>query len=291
MERQTPHPTQQLSLPGDVYRIQRRPGTAQLILNDNYQGLRVFDPWSASNNIQAAFPDGYDSTGIVHVWCFRADGQAALVLNAESHIAAWMPLSLTDPHAGQAFMFPAAYNPLHVRCLWEDDTLLITDKSQSFLRLVWSDGQPTLIPSTSLDVRIQEPIWRRALDRLPQACTILRQEADTQRMLYYEYTEQLARIGIISWRNQSEDWSIPAPDTVFRLASSSQSLFVLQESEVQQWNRDGALEAIYAAPTGYRCFDLDTLATHNNTVTLAVLCTPESGSMVDQLLLYTLEDE
>lgn len=282
----SPNYTQLLA--GDIYRMQRRPGTGQLVVNDDYRGLRVIDPWLASDPIYLPFPTDYDSAGIIDIWCFRADGSAALVISSENGAAAW--ISLQEPGQAHALTYPPQRKAVGIRYVW-DDTLLLIDTSGSFLELVWTDGQPSLVPRASIDVRLRHRAWRQALERLPTLCNVLRHEPDRARLLYYDHAAQPERIGVINWHNPSAEWAIVVPASVLRLAANNYTLFVLRDGAVWSWNQCGGSKAVYPVPDGYDCIDLETLpATSRHPSTLAILCTPRDRSANAQLLLYTLAD-
>ena len=44
---------------GDIYKAQRRPGYAQLLINQDYAGISVLDVWNQQISATRAFPQAF----------------------------------------------------------------------------------------------------------------------------------------------------------------------------------------------------------------------------------------
>jgi hypothetical protein len=80
-------PDRSFTIQGEIYMVQRRPMHPHIVVNDNYQGIRVLDPWMGTDAIEVGFTQGYDSYGTIDAWCFRSDGKALLILNEDSRLS------------------------------------------------------------------------------------------------------------------------------------------------------------------------------------------------------------
>jgi hypothetical protein len=284
----TMSPELELPFTSDVYRVQRRPSHRQLIVNDNYQGIAILDPWRNAEPERVRFMPGFAGAEVIDGWCFRADGQAALVLNEEQRTGAWLSLV-----GGPSFDLAAP--PLRVvtdlRYFWErDDFWLSGGKAFAFFHLTWRDERPTFEKASSIEVRKRQTAWRQSLDSLSvESCTVLRVEPDQGRMLFHDAADGSGRIGVVSWRG-GESWSIPFAGEVPALACQGTRLFVLREHETLRISRQGDLEAIYPAPEGFHFVGLDTFpSAPGSPAALALVCSAFKDSAQSLVRVYPLE--
>jgi hypothetical protein len=186
----------------DLYRVQRRPGHPHVIVNDGYRGLRVIEPRAEIDIARVPFPADYGRFGVVGEWCFRADGQQALVLDEDNRLACW--LSLGQDLASFMLEYPPLRGLFDLRYSWEGNALwLKAGKSEGLLQLSWDGNRPALTPVSSIAARTQVPGWRNAVEQLPtQGTNVLRVESDRRRMLYHRYSPDPAMVGIYSWRRK-----------------------------------------------------------------------------------------
>ena len=84
---------QRFTLAGDVYQVQRRPMYSQIVINDDYGGIRILDPWSGADLLRVEFTAEYRTSGIISDWCFSSNGASVLVLNDEPRAGCLMALN------------------------------------------------------------------------------------------------------------------------------------------------------------------------------------------------------
>ncbi len=284
------NPNIRFAITGDIYKVQRRPMHSHIIINNNYQGIKVIDIWNGNNLLQVDFTEGYSDSGIIDDWCFRADGQAILTLNEECRTASL--LSLEIDKSSYSLSCPSVQRVMDLRYLWVGDLFWITGgKSYGFFHLQWHDNMPIFIESSGMQARIAHRDWRRALDKLPvSTCNVLREEPDKSQMLYHDFSEKPGQIGVISWQHEIS-WSAQAPEEVPRLAFDGKHMFILYEYEVHALNEQGQIETVYPAPEGFHYSGLDTVpAQDGNPAALVLICNSLSDSNYNQVLVYQLND-
>ena len=258
----TKQPDLIFSLEGDIYKMQRRPGYAQLLINQNYAGISVLDIWNQQISSTVAFPQAFASTQVIDAWCLRADGQSVILFNQEQRVAVYFSLQSGEP--AYRLDIPAAIdNVQDLRYLWQEDTLLLSGgKTSCIFSLEWPDNQPVFVPKSNLQARISQRDWVRALGLLPiYRCNVLQVQNDTGEMLYYDYrVTGKPVIGVVNWK-LSAHWSVPAPEEVLRLgySASARLLFVMDEYEIRAFDRQGVVQAIYPVADGFHYSGLDTL--------------------------------
>jgi hypothetical protein len=283
------NPAREFTLEGDLYQVQRRPMHPHIVVNDDYRGIRVLDPWSGTDVLRVGFTEEYRASGVISGWCFRSDGASVLVLNEAPRTACWLPL---DP---DGCSFNVACPPLRrvadLRYLWEGDSFWITGgKSHDFYEQRWERGLPNFVASGGLKARIDHPNWRRALECLPlDGCNVERVESDNSQMLYHYFAASPERVGMVAWRS-GVTWSTPAPDEVQRLAFHGDRMFVMRDYEVHALNRQGQVEAVYPASKNFRYCGLDTLPAQDaHPAALVLISSAQHDSHLNQCLVYQLE--
>src|SRR5215510_6945531 len=156
MMKQKVHLARQFTLEGDVYQIQRRPMHPHIVVNNDYRGVRILDPWSRTDVLRADFTDEYRASGVISEWCFRSDGAIVLVLNEEPRKACWVPLA--PEGRTYAVACPPFRRIADLRYLWKGESFWITGgKSHDFYELQWQEGLPVFAASGGLKARIAHP--------------------------------------------------------------------------------------------------------------------------------------
>jgi hypothetical protein len=273
----------------DVYKVQKRPGHCQIVVNNGYQGIKVIDPWSGTEVIEVSFTANYADSRVISEWCFRADGEAILLLNEENRKACWLALD----SSGKLYDLdcPPFKIITDLRYIWEDDLFWITSgKSYKFFQLQWQDGLPMFVESSGIKARIAHRAWRQALDRLPvEGCNVLRVEPDKSQMLYHHFSASPGQVGVVSWSDETI-WSAPAPLEVPRLAFHKAQMFILYEYEVHAINEQGQIEVVYPVPEGFHYSGLDTIpAQDDQSAALVLVCSSLSTPSLNQVLVYRLD--
>jgi hypothetical protein len=252
----TKQPDLIFSLEGDIYKAQRRPGYAQLIINQDYSGISVLDVWNQQISSTVTFPQAFAEAQVIDAWCLRANGKSVVLFNQEQRIAVYFSLDLGE--SAYSLNIPTAVNDFQdLRYLWQGDTLLLSGgKTSRIFSLEWLDNQPVFVQKGNLQTHIAQPGWVRALDQLPTYhCNVLRVQCDTGEMLYHNVTDKPV-VGVVNWKAPSQ-LSMPAPKEVPGVAYAAGHLFVLHEYEIHALDSQGAVQAIYPVANGfhYSCFD------------------------------------
>jgi len=108
-----------LELTGDIYRIQRRPGSrSQLVTNRGEDGLQIIDVHTCDITTIAF------SSGVIDSWCLRADGRVAVVFNDDKRHATWVPLGVGSCRSIEFPPWPITQGMPYD---WRGDTLWLKD--------------------------------------------------------------------------------------------------------------------------------------------------------------------
>ncbi len=278
----------QFILKGDVYRVQRRPLHSHIVINDDYHGIRIIDPWSGADVLRVGFTEEYRTAGgAISGWCLRSDGDTALVLNEEPRMACWLPLK---PEGGSCnVVCPPFQHVANLSYLWETDSFWITDgKSHDFYELQWREGLPIFVANEK--VRIVHPAWSRTLERLPlEGCNVMRVESDKSQILYHCFGDSPRGAGMLNWRS-GVTWFARVMEDVQRLAFHEDRMFVMYDYEVHALNGQGQVETVYPAPNNFRYSGLDTLpAKDMHPAALVLICWSQHDPHLNQCLVYQLE--
>ncbi|HAG81209.1 MAG TPA: hypothetical protein DCL61_08560, partial [Cyanobacteria bacterium UBA12227] len=283
-------PDRSFTIEGEIYRLQRRPMHSHIVVNDNYQGIRVLDPWIGTDVIQVGFTQGYDTYGMIDGWCFRSDGKAVLILNEDSRSACL--LSLKAEGVSYDLKCPPLQQIIDLRYLWENDSLWLTGgKSFAYFNLQWQDGELAFVEKARVNARIANTAWCRALGTIQVLNSqVLRVEPDKAQMLYYDSSKQPETFGVLSWCDEAK-WSVPALEYVPVMAFHKEHMFLMYEHEVHAINQQGMVETIYDVPEGFYCTGVDTLPSQDTySAALVIACTSLSEPKHSQILVYRLDD-
>lgn len=282
-------PARSFVLPGDVYRVQRRPGHPQLVVNDGYEGIAVVDPWDGDVVARVPFSPAFHRAGSVDAWIFRADGDAVLVLNEEDAAACILSLAGGAP---RDLAVPETLALPSLAALWNGDVLWATSgKYMQSFRVETAAANPEFSARSSIAARAAETSWRTALDavRLFQ-CNVLRVEMDLARMVFYNYTAQPPHLGVVDWGTRTVR-AHPCAAQPARAAASERGIVVMGEIVAGLVDADGAMETICEAPEGMRFLDVAVLpADSGRAETLVVLARPENGTLESHFLLFELSE-
>jgi hypothetical protein len=276
------------ALAGDIYRAQRRPGSTQLLINQDYKGIALLDVWKAQIHTTLPFPASFAEAQVIDGWCLRADGGAAAIFNEEQQRAAYLPLETDEP--ASPLPIPETMNTFQdLRYLWEKDDLWLSGgKTSRISTLTWPQGKPIWEAKSNLQARIAHTAWVRTLDLLPTYnSTVLRVQPDTGDILYHTFAEEPV-VGVVNWKGQPQ-WSITAPQEVSGLTLASHHLFVLHEYEIHALNMQGQIQAVYPVTEGFHFSCFDTLPAQEGhpaaLVALASMLADESQNLVHVSIL------
>jgi len=250
---------------GAVSRLQRRPGTAQLVLTDG-ASVRVVEPSGAEVVSVAVAPHRTE----LAAWCLSGDGRCVALFARDGSG------SLIDLVAGTAapLRAPDALPVDNLRPHWpraEELVLCGGTSTSAFYRLnATRDG---FEPLSSLEARKTYRTWTKSLDFLSIAFSrLLRVEPDEHRMIAYDFQTPPGALVILR-DDVVAKTEIPAPRFIPELATDGTRLFALYEHEVHALDATGAVTDVYVAPEGTFLRGLDLLDEH----TLVVAATGADG--------------
>jgi hypothetical protein len=270
-------------LTGDIYIAQRRPGSTQLLINQDYEGIALLDVWNAKIHTTIPFPTTFTQAQVIDGWCLREDGGAVVIFNEEQRLAAYIPLE-TDETTSLLPVPDTMSTFRDLRYLWEKENLwLAGGKTSRISTLTWPQEQPTWVEKSNLQARVAHTEWVRILDLLPTyRCSVLRVQPDTGDMLYHTLAEEPV-VGVVNWKGAPQ-WSVKAPKEVLGLALAADQLFVLQEYEIHALNMRGEIQAVYPVSEGFHYSCFDTLPAQEERpaalVTIASMLADESRNMI-----------
>jgi hypothetical protein len=274
---------------GDVYKVQRRPMHGEIVINDDYRGIRIIDVWSGKDVRRLRFPNRDARPTIITEWCFRSDGEWSLIFSAESAMGWLMSLG---PDRRAWVLDVSGVGSLHdLRYIWHGDSFWMTaGKSQRFFTLEWGDEVRGLVERSSIEVRAKHPGWRRAVDLLPpDRYNVLRVQPDESRLLYHEFAGPQTRVGVVDWQTETKMAVDVETEEVPMMAAYGARIFTLQEDEVQCLNTNGRKERVYPAPDGFYYCGLDTAPPYgDDSAALALVCTAQVDSRHSQMRVYGL---
>jgi len=308
-------PVKHLFLPGELYKVHRRPMQPQIVINDSNQGIKIIDPWREEVKAIIAFTENYISSGTKDQWCFRSDGNAMLVLSGENRTVCWLSLEGGQSYDLKCPPFPRIAD---LRYVWNEDSFLITGgKSSKVYQLEWQEGTPIFVDISSLESRRSQLAWRCTLDKIFLLnSNVLRVESDKHQMLYHNFNEEADQIGIANWRYQivsavvapkpiataegcysfvSREGKAESvntnllPISLIRLASFNKRVFVMYDYEVYFLKENGEIDNTYSAPTNFCYSDLDTIPAQNGYTSALVLGCKSLNGSDSQLLVYQLD--
>ncbi len=283
-------PDRSFTIEGEIYMLQRRPMHPHIVVNDNYQGIRILDPWLGTDVIQVIFTQGYDTYGAKSGWCFRSDGKAVLVLNEVTRNACL--LSLEAEGSSYSLKSPPLRKTTDLRYVWENDSFWLTGgKSFAYFNLQWHDGEPIFVERGGIYARIEHRAWCQALDQIQVLSSqVLRVEPDKAQMIFYDSSKHPETIGVLSWRDKTK-WSVPAVRYVPLMAFHKEYMFLMYEHEVHAINQHGVVVAIYNTPEGFFGCGLDTIPPQDTyPAALVLACSSISEPKHSQILVYRLDD-
>ena len=257
-------PILELDQRSDIYMFQRRPSTGHFVINDEYAGLAILDPWHGAVVERAPFPQDFRGGGVVNGWCLRSDGLAVLVLN-DSEKAACL-LSLGAPVSQSCMEYPEISTAWNIFYSWDEDLWLADAQSKRCFHLKTDGNGAGLVEQPRARVLDRNPLWRLALERIPDEAVIRRIEPDMRRALFYQFHDAEHRVGMIGWQAEDETLvSIRYSESAPRLAVDGQCLVVLREYGIDWLHHDGSVRETVEPPTGYHFFHLNALPARANT--------------------------
>lgn len=285
-------PELEFFLDSDIYRMQRRPLHRQIVVNDDYRGIRAIDLQTGEEVVQSAFSDRYDESGIIHAWCFRADGEAVVVFNEDSRTACWLSLAPSGPVHDVDCSVLQSFTDL--RYFWEGDSFWLTSgKFFGFFKLQWQDeGLLKFVAAEGKEARDAHRAWCRALDRIPlYRCNVERVEPDLAQLLFHDFSEPPGRVGLANWHD-GIDWVATAPAEVLGLAFSTVPkglMFIQYDHKIDAIDRQGQIETSYPVPEGFRYIALDVVPRRaDDPAALVAVCSAQTGPILSRVSVYPL---
>lgn len=248
----------ELELPLDIYLVQRRPGHAQLVVNDGYDGLLVLDPWRQEVLWRCPFPATYPRRGTIDSWCLRADGALAMVFQDDgTGGAALVPL---DGGPAMAASHPSWGDTQAMPYDWRGEDLWLMDPEQFEFGVVRGADLSAFVPQDGHQVLTSNRSWRRALDRMRRAKGFcMRVEPDRGRMLWASPARDGGpAIGMVSWVDEAEV-SVRLDAMPSRVAMASGCFVALYEYEVRVLAVDGTVIARHVPPPMHHFVAVDVL--------------------------------
>jgi hypothetical protein len=271
---------------GSIYRLQRRPGHRDVVVNDGDRGLRVIEPMSGTEIARAAFSTGYGQDRSIAAWCFRADGAMAMSFSASGSGAL---LSFTG-EPSRDLTAPGRLPLDDLRYSWAADQPLFVQNGLEFWVLRFGEASSTFTALPAIQVRVQAPSWRKAIEDVPPLRSrVLRNEPDCSRMLAYVYETPPGELVALSWRPDEQTLRIPVRAYVPDIAYHDRRMFLLFDHEVQAINADGDVSDVFPVPDGFYFRALDTVAASTEgPAALVVAASSLNDDAESRLLIYPL---
>lgn len=278
----------EFSLPLSVYRMARRPGHLQLVVNNGYQGIALLDIQTGKIFSTFNFPPGYGPDGVVSAILLRSDGREAFALNQESGMGCIFDLeNKQSPIIVKLPLFKAIYD---LRYLWNTDIFWLTGAGsptnfqlKKDASLIFDRGNPRELTAGYLP-------FARALNKIPwKGCNVIRTEPEKNQMLYHLYSESPSKIGVINWGSGSS-WSFeidgPVPDFVADISR----VFILGEFEIREFSFKGLKRREFKSGNGFHFSNLELFPRSQvNQPLLVTVSHPLSGKEGSRISVYELD--
>lgn len=250
-----------IDMRGDIYLMRRRPGHAQVLVNDGYEGLLALDPWTGSVARRARFPRGFrESGGAVAELFASADGQRALVrAEAPAHGEA-APSALLALDADETWDLPDPGWAPSAAHAWDADGLVCADeRGERFASL---DGTDVWVAAPSLAVRAARPGWRRALHEhvFPDGA-VRRTYNDEASLLITRRAHGRPRLTRVSWPD-GDAFSTPAPVDMDDAAALPDDLFSVARNLVWRHPRGTEPTVFWEPDPEWEVRGVETLTAH-----------------------------
>ncbi|AFZ26464.1 hypothetical protein Cylst_4374 [Cylindrospermum stagnale PCC 7417] len=301
-------------LPGELYKLHRRPMHPEIVINDSNTGVQIIDPWSEQIKAHIPFTENYNSSGATDEWCLRSDGKAMLALNEDNPTGCWLSLEGGASYDIECPLMPRIGD---LRYVWDEDSFLLSGgKSYNFYKLGWKENIPVFTEISSIESRRAQWGWRIILSSISALnSNVLRVESDLFQMLYHNGVDKPEQIGLANWRDETV-WSVIPPKPVptvagpfslistegnkesididlfplslIKLAALANQLFVMYEYEVYSLNQNGEIEFTYSAPENFCFSDLDTIPAKNGYPPALVLGCKSLNGSDSELLVFSL---
>lgn len=270
---------------GDAYRMQRRPGSRHLVVNDGNSGVLVIEPSTGQEIARVAVPRKDVDAGLVEWWYFSDDGRMMAVQDERGTLTL-IPLVSSVPSAVRSVELgiPQRGWPY----LW-DESLILADDHFRFLEIAFDGHTVQVVARPSVEIRRKHVRWRAALDRLPAGSTILRVSPDDGSLVYANSLEPPSILGILRWAGDLPEWSIPVPIDTAKSATYGDRLFVLHEESIDGWTSTGMNYMSFSPPAEFQFRDVDIIPGHETVAPmLAALCSSRDQAKADLIATYTL---
>lgn len=247
-------PSSSCPLNANAYHLQRRPGSAQLIVNDGPGGLIVLDAVSGSEVARAAFSPGFPRDQLVRAWCLSADGSQVAVF-ADGGAGSLVSLA---SGASEDFAAPLNGDMEDLRYLWDDRLIVAVGEVATLFGLSRTEEGVRFDRLRSLEVRRDHRSWMRCVDTLmPMTSRLLRTEPHEHRMVAYDFARPPGELVVLGPAGNPE-LCVSASQFVPAAAFSPGRLFLLYDHEVQAIDEHGVTTDVFPAPehTYLRALDI-----------------------------------
>lgn len=245
---------------GDLFLMERRPHRPHIIINDDYRGLRVIDPFKGEEVLKIPYGGVFTPDGIANAWAVCADGDHVVAFNDEVKQACLLSL---ESESVQPVSHPPWTATAGMPYDWRGDVLWMKDPD-AFAFALFDVRSGRLEADDGMRALQTNRAWRRAIDRMRRLeASCLRVEPELAQALTIANAVEGTRIGRIGWVEQSEP-QVPVADGVTRLATVGDSFVVLYEYECVVFDLAGNAVRRMSAPTGFHYVDVVSFSSSAN---------------------------
>ncbi len=272
----------------DVYKIKRRPSSSQLIINNNYQGISIIDPYKGSIVENIDFGSKEEEFEIIENWCFSSEGKQIIIFHEDNNAASWL-----DIEGDKKFscLSPPGIHFTDLRYTWSKGSLWITSGNTGFyFGMEYQRECPVIVSRDSSEVKSHEPLWHKGLSKVPRRyCSVLDVDPENLKMFYFQSLEESNNLGIVDWGCQKVS-CIEMKNEILSASVIGKLVFVLCENQVFFSGLSGEIKLVSDAPDGFSYLDLDVIPAFGNMPPiLALLSTPDNGDKSARLEILSLE--
>ncbi|HEU4324504.1 MAG TPA: hypothetical protein VFS21_15285 [Roseiflexaceae bacterium] len=287
MPRYPQQPDFATTIEGDLYRLHRRPGHPQVIVNSDYQGVKVLNPLTGALISEHAFPEGYSSDGIIDHWFFSADGSKLLTVCEEDRSVAL--IDLVEKQGSSLVEYPPIDRIGSAVYIWDETFVFVSGMVSRYFALEKTGDRYSFAEKRSIDIRMKYPDWRRAVDQVyTNKWSIERVDSKEKSLFYHDYHSHLHKVGMLSWQT-SDHFSVPLGENTPKFASDGRYVFALKEYLLQVFDIQGEMVSSFGPSDGSYFIDVDVFTVENKTV--LVLLSAFVNQNIGQLLVYVFERE
>ncbi|GAB4211019.1 MAG: hypothetical protein OHK0022_45070 [Roseiflexaceae bacterium] len=282
MDKNLQNPNLVYTIEGDTYRLHHRPNYAHIVINNDYKGVAVVDPLSNVTVAERNFPEGYSSSGVIDHWLFSADGSKLLAVCEDDRSIAL--IDLIDSQGSSLVEYPPVDISINTAYIWNETLIFASGMVSQYFALEKQKDTFTFTEKRSIDIRLQYPGWRRAVDQVySNKWSLGRIDSNLSTLWYYDSHSSPSALGMLNW-NTNNRFSVAIDGNVPRFASDWNHLFALQEHLLRVFDTKGNLVSRLEPAKDFSFFDVD-IVPYNGQHILTLLSTSIREN-VAQLLVY-----